>query len=224
MLTAHNLRKNYSIGPRQTSVIDQLNLEIPSHTFATIQGVSGSGKSTLLHLLGGLDTPDEGEVRWNNTSLSSLTQNALSEWRNLSVGFIFQSYHLLQELNALENVELPAMIQGKENPELSYALLEKVGLSHRTDHRPLELSGGEQQRVAIARALRNRPQLLLADEPTGNLDRQTAHGIVDLLLKIHQEEKITVILVTHDAEIAQLGELRFKMENQKIIRLVPHSF
>ena len=224
MLTAHNLRKSYSIGPRQTSVIDQLNLEIPSQTFATIQGVSGSGKSTLLHLLGGLDTPDEGEVRWNNTSLSSLTQNALSEWRNLSVGFIFQSYHLLQELNALENVELPAMIQGKENPELSYALLEKVGLSHRTDHRPLELSGGEQQRVAIARALRNRPQLLLADEPTGNLDRQTAHGIVDLLLKIHQEEKITVILVTHDAEIAQLGELRFKMENQKIIRLVPHSF
>ena len=158
-------------------MIEGLHLEIPTGTFATIQGVSGSGKSTLLHLLGGLDIPDEGDIRWNNTSLFSLSQNELSDWRNQTVGFIFQSYHLLQELNALENVELPAMIQGDQNNELSRSLLEKVGLAHRIDHRPLELSGGEQQRVAIARALRNRPQLLLADEPTGNLDRKTANEI-----------------------------------------------
>ena len=216
VLTAHHLKKSYSTGPRQTSVIEGLHLEIPTGTFATIQGVSGSGKSTLLHLLGGLDIPDEGDIRWNNTSLFSLSQNELSEWRNQTVGFIFQSYHLLQELNALENIELPAMIQGDQNNELSRSLLEKVGLAHRLEHRPLELSGGEQQRVAIARALRNRPQLLLADEPTGNLDRKTANEIIQLLLKIHQEEKMTILLVTHDSEIARLGEVQFQMENQKI--------
>ncbi len=219
MLTAHQLKKSYSTGPRETSVIDRLDLTVPSNTFATIQGASGSGKSTLLHLLGGLDIPDEGEVRWNNQSLYSLPENQLCEWRNQSVGFIFQSYHLLQELSALENVELPAMIQGKEDRSLSHSLLEKVGLSHRIDHRPLELSGGEQQRVAIARSLRNQPQLLLADEPTGNLDRKTALEIIELLLKIHQQEKITILLVTHDSTIAQMGEVRFQMENQKIHQL-----
>ncbi|MES2310121.1 MAG: ABC transporter ATP-binding protein [Verrucomicrobiota bacterium] len=216
MLTARNLRKSYITGPRQVSVIDGLHLEIPHGVFATIQGASGSGKSTLLHLLGGLDTPDEGDVQWRETSIFSLSSNQLSEWRNQSVGFIFQSYHLLHELSAFENVELPAMIQGKKDIALSEALLKKVGLEHRFDHRPLELSGGEQQRVAIARALRNRPQLLLADEPTGNLDRSTATEIIQLLLQIHQQEKMTTVLVTHDPEIAKLGDLRFLMENQKI--------
>jgi putative ABC transport system ATP-binding protein/lipoprotein-releasing system ATP-binding protein len=216
VLTARNLHKTYTTGPRQVSVIEGLNLEIPLGSFATIQGASGSGKSTLLHLLGGLDTPDQGDVQWGGTSLTSLSSNELSEWRNQSVGFIFQSYHLLQELSAYENVELPAMIQGKRESDSSQSLLQKVGLEHRSDHRPLELSGGEQQRVAIARALRNRPQLLLADEPTGNLDRKTADEIIQLLLKIHHEDKMTVVLVTHDAEIAKLGTLRLVMENQKI--------
>lgn len=216
MLQIKNLFKKYKTGSRSLAVIENLSLEIPQGSFATIRGASGSGKSTLLHLMGGLDLPDSGEILWNQKGLHSFSQSELATWRNQSVGFIFQSYQLLHELNTLENVELPSLIQGNPNKSLSKELLKKVGLQDRWDHRPLELSGGEQQRVAIARALRNSPQLLLADEPTGNLDQETAQGIIELLLNIQKEEKTTLILVTHDPKIASMGEHQWIMENHHI--------
>jgi lipoprotein-releasing system ATP-binding protein len=185
-----------------------------------IQGASGSGKSTLLQILGGLDAPQKGSVCWQAESIYAWPQSRLARWRNASVGFVFQSYHLLPELSAVENVDLPAMLGGKGSRQRALELLDQVGLADRADHRPAELSGGEQQRVAIARALRNDPALLLADEPTGNLDSATGAEIVNLLLGVQREQKKTLIVVTHDDSMAVLGQNRMVLAQGKLKKIL----
>jgi predicted ABC-type transport system involved in lysophospholipase L1 biosynthesis ATPase subunit len=182
-----------------------VSLDVARGEFIALRGASGAGKSTLLHLFGGLDTPNTGEILFAGRNLAQATEAELTRLRNRKIGFIFQSYHLLPELDALENVCLPARLArisaataGKRGREL----LARVGLGARLEHKPFELSGGEQQRVAIARALMNEPELILADEPTGNLDSHTGAEIVDLLVSLRAERKVTLIIATHDASVA----------------------
>ncbi len=182
-----------------------IDLVVTRGEFLALRGASGAGKSTLLHLLGGLDLPNEGEISFDGTDLRALSARALAQWRNRRVGFIFQAYHLLPELSALENVALPARVARTAPDQAARraaALLERVGLAQRLEHRPYELSGGEQQRVAIARALVNEPDLILADEPTGNLDSHTGGEIIQLLQALREERQATLIMATHDAHIA----------------------
>jgi ABC-type lipoprotein export system ATPase subunit len=193
------------MGRRLLEVLRGIDMEVARGEFLALRGASGAGKSTLLHLLGGLDLPNEGEIRFDGTNLRSLSSGALADWRNRRVGFIFQAYHLLPELSALENVALPARMA--RTPAAKAArraadLLDRVGLALRLEHRPYELSGGEQQRVAIARALVNEPDLVLADEPTGNLDSHTGAEIIQLLESLRAERQVTFILATHDSQIA----------------------
>jgi lipoprotein-releasing system ATP-binding protein len=205
LITARNLRKTYALGRRSLEVLCGVDLTVDRGEFLALRGASGAGKSTLLHLLGGLDTPNAGEIRFNGRDLVALSNGAMAEFRNRSVGFIFQSYHLLPELDALENVCLPARmarISIDDCVPRAQQLLERVGLKDRMDHKPYELSGGEQQRVAIARALINEPALILADEPTGNLDSHTGEGIIELLCAIQRERQATLIVATHDTEVA----------------------
>ena len=215
-LTCSALHKTYSLGHSDLEILRGLEAAFPNRGLNTIQGASGSGKSTLLQVLGGLEAPDSGEVRWQGESIYGWSRGKLAAWRNLSVGFVFQAYHLFPELSALENVEFPARLARKSDAAASAHLLEQVGLGARLHHRPSELSGGEQQRVAIARALRNNPALLLADEPTGNLDHTTGQEIIDLLLKLHAERGNCLIIVTHDDRIAALGERQYRLEEGKL--------
>jgi ABC-type lipoprotein export system ATPase subunit len=205
LLQARELRKSYELGKRSISVLQGINLEVQAGEFLAIQGASGAGKSTLLHLLGGLDSPDSGEIWFEKKNLAKMADRDLVHFRNHMVGFIFQAYHVLPELDALENVCLPArMARVNSNAAEARArrLLERVGLGQRMDHKPYELSGGEQQRVAVARALINDPPLLLADEPTGNLDSHTGQEIIELLCGIRDERRMTLIIATHDAKVA----------------------
>ena len=200
------LCKSYRDTTSSLEVLKDINFAVNSGEFLAIQGPSGAGKSTLLHILGGLDNPTSGKVYFQNEDIYGLDENSRANLRNRKVGFVFQFFHLLPELNALENVLLPAILRswGERKKSLSFAsgLLERLGLSQRQTHRPQELSGGEQQRVAIARALVNRPQLLLCDEPTGNLDSENGENILRLLKEVNLSEKVTVIIVTHDKDIA----------------------
>jgi lipoprotein-releasing system ATP-binding protein len=205
MVTARGLRKSYLMGKRTLDVLRGIDLTVARGEFLALRGASGAGKSTLLHLLGGLDLPNEGEISFDGINLRALSSSALAQWRNRRVGFIFQAYHLLPELSALENVALPARVARTAPDEASgraAALLKRVGLAERLEHRPYELSGGEQQRVAIARALVNEPDLILADEPTGNLDSHTGADIIQLLQDLREERQATLIMATHDAQIA----------------------
>ncbi len=203
ILAARQLRKTYQIGRRQVEVLRGLDLNIMCGEVVVIVGASGAGKSTLLHLLGGLDRPTDGKVLFDGTPLDQLNR---TRWRNERVGFVFQSYNLLPELDALENVCVPALVAGRHDIARGRELLAAVGLGDRWEHRPAELSGGEQQRVAIARALMNRPSLLLADEPTGNLDDKTSESILDLLWQMRAETGATLVMVTHDQHVAKRGE------------------
>lgn len=205
LVRARGVRKSYRLGKREVQVLKGIDLEVKSGEFLALRGASGAGKSTLLHLLGGLDEPDSGEIHFEDQLLTSLGAASLSTFRNRRIGFVFQAYHLFPELDALENVCLPARMA--RTPSLVAArrgreLLSRVGLENRMDHRPLELSGGEQQRVAIARALMNGPSLLLADEPTGNLDSRTGEEIIQLLIELQTEQGGTLIVATHDARVA----------------------
>jgi lipoprotein-releasing system ATP-binding protein len=205
LLSAKDLFKNYPIGKRTVEVLRGVSMAIASGDFLALRGASGAGKSTLLHLLGGLDSPNAGEIWFAGKNLAKLSNGQLAQFRNAKVGFIFQAYYLLPELDALENVCLPARMartpaatveaRGRE-------LLARVGLKERMEHRPYELSGGEQQRVAIARAMINSPDLILADEPTGNLDSHTGEEIVELLCTLRAEKQTTLIIATHDARVA----------------------
>jgi lipoprotein-releasing system ATP-binding protein len=210
------LDKTFRIGKSELPILRGIDISFPGRGLNTIQGASGSGKSTLLQILGGLEAPDSGEVRWRGDSIYGWSRAKLASWRNLTVGFVFQAYHLFPELTALENVEFPARLARRGDAKLSADLLDQVGLGSRLRHLPTELSGGEQQRVAIARALRNNPALILADEPTGNLDHATGHGIIDLLLRLHEERQNCLIIVTHDNAIAALGQQRFQLEDGKL--------
>jgi ABC-type lipoprotein export system ATPase subunit len=205
ILDARELHKSYTLGRRTLDVLRGVSVRVDRGEFLALRGASGAGKSTLLHLLGGLDTPNCGSIVFSGTDLAGLSGAALSRWRNHKVGFIFQAYHLLPELDALENVCLPARL-ARINPDEAEArgrdLLRRVGLGERVEHKPYELSGGEQQRVAIARALMNAPELLLADEPTGNLDSHTGEDIIELLCALRAERQTTLIIATHDAKVA----------------------
>jgi lipoprotein-releasing system ATP-binding protein len=205
LVEAHGLKKGYALGKRTIDVLRGIDLQVQIGEFLTIQGASGAGKSTLLHLLGGLDAPDEGEIWIHGENLAKLSPGQLAHFRNVRVGFIFQAYHVLPELDALENVCLPARmarLDAREAERRGRQALERVGLAERVDHKPYELSGGEQQRVAVARALINEPELLLADEPTGNLDSHTGQEIIDLLCQIRDEHRTTLIIATHDSKVA----------------------
>lgn len=205
ILRTNDLHKSYDLGRRLIEVLHGVNLEIGEGEFISLQGASGTGKSTLLHLLGGLDDPTSGEVFASGQSLSAMSSTRLANWRNGEVGFVFQSYHLLPEFDALENVLLPARMahaNRAESQNRAESLLERVGLAKRMHHLPAELSGGEQQRVALARALINQPQLLLADEPTGNLDSKTGGEVLDLLCELQSEANLTMIITTHDDKVA----------------------
>ena len=196
----------YQMGSTEVKALDDVSIGVAEGEFVAIQGTSGSGKSTLLNLLGGLDSPTSGEILFDSQSLAPLTKKQMARYRRHSVGMIFQNFNLIPTMTAGENVRLALAfggLRGLPRRERADALLERVGLSDRAEHRPGELSGGEQQRVAIARALANRPRVLLADEPTGNLDSTRAHELLALLREMVERDKLTVLLVTHDRELAQ---------------------
>jgi lipoprotein-releasing system ATP-binding protein len=209
LLSAHGLAKTYELGKRALEVLRGVNLEVARGEFLALRGASGAGKSTLLHLIGGLDTPNAGEIHFDGQNLAAFSESELTHFRNHCVGFVFQAYHLLPELNALENVCLPARMARTPVGQAGARgrdLLTWVGLKDRMDHKPYELSGGEQQRVAIARALINEPELLLADEPTGNLDSHTGSEIIGLLKQLRAEKQTTLVIATHDARVAAHAE------------------
>jgi ABC-type lipoprotein export system ATPase subunit len=208
-LTARGLAKSYTMGKRTLEVLRGVNLDVARGEFLALRGASGAGKSTLLHLIGGLDSPNAGEILFNGQDLARFSEGELTHFRNRRVGFVFQAYHLLPELTALENVCLPARvarISAGDSEKRAAELLTRVGLAERTEHKPFELSGGEQQRVAIARALINEPELLLADEPTGNLDSHTGGDIIELLKSLRAEKKMTLAIATHDETVAAHAE------------------
>jgi ABC-type lipoprotein export system ATPase subunit len=196
----------YQMGSTQVKALDDVSVAVGEGEFVAIQGTSGSGKSTLLNLLGGLDRPTSGEVLFDSQPLGPLTKKQMAHYRRHSVGMIFQNFNLIPTMTADENVRLAlafAGIRGGERRKVAADLLARVGLTDRVDHRPAELSGGEQQRVAIARALANRPRVLLADEPTGNLDSTRARELLGLLREMTRSDRLTVLLVTHDHELAE---------------------
>jgi len=205
LIHASKLTRRYNVGKAVVPALSEIELTVPTGEFTALVGPSGSGKSTLLNLIGGLDHPSSGEIRVNGLSLGEASEQELVRYRRERVGFIFQSFNLLPTFTALENVESPMMlaeIPMRVRRERATALLESVGLAPRMLHKPNELSGGEKQRVAIARALANRPLLLLADEPTGNLDSKTGGAVLELLCGLLKAQELTMIMVTHDLEVA----------------------
>lgn len=220
-LSAINVRKSYRIGPRTLDVLKGVSIEIAPGECVALRGASGAGKSTLLHLLGGLDRPDSGSISLGGHDLAGYSASQLATLRNERVGLVFQAYHLLPELSALENVSLPARMarrSASETDRRARSLLARVGLADRVDHRPYELSGGEQQRVAIARALINSPTLLLADEPTGNLDSATGGEIIRLLRELQAELKATLVIATHDNALASVAPRVVELVDGLILR------
>ena len=220
-LSAINVRKSYRIGPRTLDVLKGVSIEIAPGECVALRGASGAGKSTLLHLLGGLDRPDGGSISLGGHDLAGYSASQLAKLRNERVGLVFQAYHLLPELSALENVSLPGRMARRsagETDRRARSLLARVGLADRVDHRPYELSGGEQQRVAIARALINSPTLLLADEPTGNLDSATGSEIIRLLRELQAELKATLVIATHDNALASIAPRVVELVDGLILR------
>lgn len=218
VLQARNLHKSFSVGPGKAplQVLQGMDLEIHERSIISIVGSSGSGKSTLLHILGGLDRADSGQIFWDNTDISAYSQDRLAEYRNKHIGFVFQFHHLLPEFTALENVCMPALIAGisqKTAFTRARALLKRFGVENREQHRPAQLSGGEQQRVSMARALMNNPRIILADEPTGNLDEANTNIILDLLFELRDTEGISVLLITHEKEIATRSDSILELKN-----------
>ena len=217
MIEVERLSKIYQMGEQKVSALDGVDFRIEKGEFVAIMGPSGSGKSTLMNLLGCLDLPSSGIYRLENLDIQDLKPDQLAEVRNRRIGFVFQSFNLLPRATALENTELP-LLYGRvpKSTEIAFQALERVGLAHRAKHKPTELSGGERQRVAIARALVNGPAIILADEPTGNLDSTTGKEILNLFLELNQEG-VTLILVTHEQKIAQQAKRIMQMRDGKII-------
>jgi lipoprotein-releasing system ATP-binding protein len=220
LLDVRDLHKSYPSGDERLEILLGLSLSVDAGEMIGITGVSGSGKSTLLHLIGGMDRPDHGSIRILDRELTGLEPQELSSFRNKTIGFVFQFHHLLPEFTALENVMMPRLLRGiapEEAAESAHTLLGDVGLDARSHHRPGELSGGEQQRVALARALAGRPQLLLADEPTGNVDPETGQAIGALLQMLHAKHGLTSIIVTHNDRLARICSRVFRLEKGKLI-------
>ena len=206
LVIARDLRKSYKMGRRDVDVLQGVSIEVTRGEFVALRGASGAGKSTLLHLIGGLDTADSGEITVAGQPFHRMSGGQLARFRTEKIGFIFQAYHLMPEFDALENVCIPGRIARHPVEAVrkrAAELLKRVGLRQRLDHRPRELSGGEQQRVAIARALVNEPEVIIADEPTGNLDSHTGGEILDLLSEIRAERSTTLLIATHDAKVAE---------------------
>lgn len=219
LITAENLVKHYQMGEETVHALDGVSFVIPRGAYCAIVGPSGSGKSTLMNIVGGLDTPTEGRIVIDGHDIGALDDETLADFRNQTIGFVFQSFNLLARQTALENVELPMIYAGvdpKERRERAAELLHRVGLGSRLGHRPTQLSGGQQQRVAIARALAGRPALLLADEPTGALDTNTGQEILQLFSDLNKEGA-TVVLVTHDLEVAAATKRTIEMRDGHII-------
>ncbi len=222
LLQCHNICKTYREGALDTQVLKGVSFELKKGELASIIGSSGSGKSTLLHILGALDDATEGSVSFLGQDLANLSSNKQAKLRNRHLGFVYQFHHLLADFSALENVAMPLLIGGEKVADAkakAQALLEKVGLSHRIDHRPAELSGGERQRVAIARALVNSPDLVLADEPTGNLDHKTALSIYDLMRELNRESGTAFLVVTHDGELASKMDRQLHMKDGLLLNV-----
>lgn len=221
ILEARNLHKSYEKGAQKIEVLQGLSFSLNKGEPVVIEGASGAGKSTLLHILGGLDEPSEGSVLVEGSDLFQKTEKSLSAFRNRELGFIFQFHHLLPLFTALENVMMPVLIAGRSKEEArgaAEALLKEVGLSQRLEHKATELSGGEQQRVAIARAMVMRPKLLMADEPTGNLDAENSKRIFELLLGMTAHYQTTLLMVTHNEELAAQLKRRIRIRDGKIVQ------
>jgi predicted ABC-type transport system involved in lysophospholipase L1 biosynthesis ATPase subunit len=219
ILTAKELDRSYSIGKTTLDVLKGVSLEVKAGETVSIMGDSGSGKSTLLHVLGGLDTPGNGEVRFKGQSVYDMSSMRRAQFRAENVGFVFQSFHLLPELDIVENVALPAMAKRAKGNAVAHAkeLLNEVGLGERVGHRPQELSGGEQQRVAIARSLMNDPDIIFADEPTGNLDSRTGDKVLHYLFQLVESRRHTLVLVTHSKEVASRCTREFFLKDGVLI-------
>jgi putative ABC transport system ATP-binding protein len=220
VVQAQGLKKTYKLGNTEVQALRGVDLNASAGEFLAVMGVSGSGKSTLLHLLGGLDRPSEGSIKIDGVDISRLKDNQLADIRSKKIGFVFQFFNLLTRLTALRNVRLPLEIAGssaKEAQKRALELLKLVGLEERADHRPTELSGGEQQRVAVARALTNNPKIILADEPTGNLDTKTGLDILQLLKQITKEKGRTLIIVSHDLRVAELADKTMNLQDGLVV-------
>jgi len=220
LLSVRQLYKSYFLHGKRIDVLRGVNLDIEKGELVSLVGASGSGKSTLLHVLGTLDAPAAGEIVFDGVSVLELSEAAIADFRNRTIGFVFQSHYLLPEFTALENVAMPALIQRRDRTEAlrdARALLERVELGARIDHRPGELSGGEAQRVALARALVLKPSLLFADEPTGNLDPATGEGIHRLLREVNRDLGITAIIVTHNEALAQSMPRRLRLMGGQVL-------
>lgn len=219
ILKADGVHKSYlskSADRKKLEVLKNLEISIPKGSISSVIGSSGSGKSTLLHILGGLDTPDQGSVYWNNELISEFNNDQIAETRNEFLGFVFQFHHLLPEFTALENVAMPSLIKGssmEEAQERAHHLLKQFGVGERFEHKPTQLSGGEQQRVSMARALMNKPQIILADEPTGNLDDKNTAIILDMLFELREKEDISILLITHEMDIAKRSDVVYELKN-----------
>jgi putative ABC transport system ATP-binding protein len=221
MIELRRVSKTVTSGGQPLTILHPLDLSVPSGEFLAIVGPSGSGKSTLLGLLAGLDAPTTGEILVNGSDITKLSEDNLARLRGSTIGFVFQFFHLVPSLTAFENILVPMEIAGRRDAtSRAKALLDEVGLSGRGHHYPSQLSGGEQQRVAIARALANDPPIVLADEPTGNLDSATGRYIMDILLGVHRSRATTLVLVTHDAELAGLADVRLVMRDGHATREV----
>ncbi|WP_424494860.1 ABC transporter ATP-binding protein [Salinimicrobium sp. GXAS 041] len=218
ILNVHNLEKSYSSGSKKLTVLRDISFSVEERETFAIVGPSGSGKTTLLGLCAGLDQPDGGGIELCNTEMSHLSEDKRALLRNEKVGFVFQNFQLLPTLTALENVAVPLELRGSKNAsKTGKELLEKVGLKNRIHHYPSQLSGGEQQRVALARAFSNRPSILFADEPTGNLDAETGEKVVQLLFDLNKDAGTTLVIVTHDIELAQKTDRILKLKGGEII-------
>ncbi|MEX0780389.1 MAG: ABC transporter ATP-binding protein [Balneolales bacterium] len=228
ILAATGIYKEYpsNDGAGSITVLNGVDISIQASAVSTIIGSSGSGKSTLLHILGGLDRPTKGTVLFDGSDLNKMSENHLASFRNKKVGFVFQFHHLLPEFTALENVFMPGLISGMAKDELyekASGLLKRLGLGARVEHRPSQLSGGEQQRVAVARALMNNPEVIMADEPTGNLDDKNTGIMLDILFNLKEEENLSLVLVTHDYKIADRSDYVYELTSGKLHKPDPES-
>lgn len=221
IIKVEDVWKTYKLGEVELTVLRGVSLRVKQGSFVAIMGPSGSGKSTLLHIIGALDLPSKGKAYINGRDISQMSEDELSQIRGQKIGFVFQQFNLLHNLTALENVALPMVFQGvneKERKKRAEKLLTSLGLEKRLNHRPSELSGGERQRIAIARALANDPDIIVADEPTGNLDSTTGKKIMDILVDLHRNQKKTIIVVTHDPNIANYTEQTINIKDGSIIK------
>lgn len=221
ILEGKNITKRYQSESNQgtLTVLQDTSIAIEKGSIVTVAGMSGSGKSTLLHILGGLDRPDSGTVLWENQPIYDMPKDELAKFRNQRLGFVFQFHHLLPEFTAIENIMMPALIRGvspDKAQQRAVSLLEQFGIPGRAEHRPTQLSGGEQQRVAMARALMNEPDLILADEPTGNLDEENTEILLKLLFDLREEENVSILLITHEKNIARRSDIIYELSKGKL--------